>query len=160
MRTLVRGFTLIELMVVIAVLAILAMLALPSLQGSYARQQVVDSSALINLAKTAVSTRWSSAQSLPADNTEAALPPPDKMVGSYVQSVRVESGAVHVVFGNQANGAIRGKTLSFRPAVVESAPVVPIAWVCGHAATPDKMIVKGENRTDVAPGNLPLNCRG
>ena len=159
LRRAFAGFTLIEIVVALAVVAILATLALPSLQGPLVRQQVVDSAPLINVAKAAVAGRWSTAMALPADNAEAALPPADKMVGNYVSSITVEGGALHVVFGNQCNGAIRGKTLSFRPAVVDGAQVVPVAWVCGLAATPEKMSVKGINRTDVEPRYLPVNCR-
>jgi type IV pilus assembly protein PilA len=43
--------------------------------------------------------------------------------------------------------------------VVADAPAVPIAWVCGNASVPDKMTVKGVNRTDVPAGYLPLKCR-
>lgn len=153
------GFTLIELMVAVAVLAILATLALPSFQGPMVRQQIIDSSALINVAKTAVSGRWSATQTLPVDNAGAGLPDADKLVGNYVSSIRVEAGAVHVVFGNQVNGALKGKTLSFRPAVVDAAPMVPIAWVCGSAPVPGNMSAKGADRTDVAAKYLPLNCR-
>jgi len=153
------GFTLIELMVAVAVLAILATLALPNFQAPLVRQQVVDSAALINVAKNAVAGRWSATHKLPADNAEAGLPDADKLVGNYVSSLRVEGGALQVVFGNQANGAIKGKTLSFRPAVVESAPMVPIAWVCGGAQVPGNMSAKGADRTDVAAKYLPLNCR-
>jgi type IV pilus assembly protein PilA len=153
------GFTLIEIVIALAVVAILVTLALPSVQGPLVRQQVVDSAALINLAKSAVAGKWATTMTLPLDNAEAALPPPDKMVGNYVVSVTVEDGAIHVVFGNQANGAIKGKTLSFRPAVVDGAPLVPVAWVCGAAATPAKMSAKGSNRTDVEAKFLPVNCR-
>src|SRR5262245_28537894 len=159
MRSLAAGFTLIELLVAIAVLAILATLALPSFQGPLVRQQVVDSSTLINVAKTAVSNKWTATQKLALDNADAGLPDADKLVGNYVTSMIVEGGAVHVVFGNQVNGALKGKTLTFRPAVVDGAPMVPIAWVCGLAPTPDKMSAKGPNRTDVEPKYLPLNCR-
>jgi len=154
------AFTLIELLVGIAVLAILAALALPSFQGPVVRQQIVDSAPVINVGKAAVSGKWTATQKLPVDNAEAGLPEADKLVGSHVSSVTVEGGALHVVFGNQVNGAIKGKTLSFRPAVVDGAPMVPVAWVCGHAATPDKMSAKGINRTDVDAKYLPLNCRG
>jgi len=154
------GFTLIELLVAVAVLAILATLALPSFQGPVVRQQIVDSAAVINVGKNAVSAKWAATQKLPADNADAGLPEADKLVGNHVSSIRVEGGALHVEFGNQANGAIKGKTLSFRPAVVDSAPMVPVAWVCGHAATPDKMSAKGVNKTDVDLKYLPLNCRG
>jgi len=87
------------------------------------------------------------------------LPPADKLVGNFVSSVRIEDGAVHVRFGNQANGALKGHTLSFRPAIVDGAPMVPIAWVCAQAPIPDKMRAKGVDRTDVAAKYLPLNCR-
>lgn len=147
-------------MVAIAVVAILATLALPSVQAPLVRRQVVDSAPLINVAKGAVAVRWSNARALPDDNEAAGLPEAAKMVGSYVRSVTVDKGAIHVVFGNQASSVLAGRTLTFRPAVVEDAAVVPVAWVCGHAATPDKMSAKGINRTDVAAQFLPLNCRG
>ncbi len=153
------GFTLIELMVALAVLAILVTLALPSVQAPMVRQQIVDSAPLINMAKSAVASRWSTTQTLPDDNAAAGLPPSDKIVGNYVQSVRIASGVIHVSFGNQANGALKGRTLSFRPAVVDSAPSVPVAWVCAKAAVPDKMSVKGVDLTDVELKYLPLNCR-
>jgi len=147
------------MLVALAVLAILAALALPSFQAPLVRQQVVDSATLINVAKTAVSSKWSATQKLPLDNADAGLPGPEQLVGNYVTSLTVDGGALHVVFGNQVNSVIRGKTLSFRPAVVDGAPIVPIAWVCGMAATPDKMAAKGANRTDIDAQYLPLNCR-
>jgi type IV pilus assembly protein PilA len=153
------GFTLIELMVALAVLAILVTLALPSVQAPMVRQQIVDSAPLINLAKNAVTQRWTTAQKMPEDNAAAGLPAPEKLVGNHVSSVRVDAGAIHVTFGNQANGAIKGRTLSFRPAVVDDAPVVPVAWVCAKAAVPEKMSAKGADLTDVEPRYLPLNCR-
>ncbi len=57
-------------------------------------------------------------------------------MSNYVSSVAVESGAIHITFGNSVNGLIRGKTLSLRPAVVLDAPIVPVAWICGNAAAP------------------------
>ena len=44
-------------------------------------------------------------------------------------------------------------------AVVEDAPVVPVAWVCGHAKAPDNMTAQGRDRTDVPAQYLPINCR-
>ena len=95
----------------------------------------------------------------PASNAAAGLPVPDKIVGNYVSAVTLDNGAIHITFGNRANHAIAGKILTLRPAVVEDAPVVPVAWVCGYAEVPDKMTVHGENRTDVPEGLLPLECR-
>jgi type IV pilus assembly protein PilA len=71
----------------------------------------------------------------------------------------VENGAIHLRFGNRAYSQIRDKTLTLRPAVVDDAPVVPISWICGFAPVPDKMTVKGNNRTDVPKGYLPTRCK-
>jgi type IV pilus assembly protein PilA len=96
---------------------------------------------------------------LPADNEAAGLPAPDKIVSNYVSSVSVQGGAIHIVFGNRASSVLKGKVLSLRPAVVEDARVVPVTWVCGNAAAPDKMTVKGTNKTDLPNLLLPVKCR-
>ena len=70
----------------------------------------------------------------------------------------MQDGAIHLSFGNAVAGSLKGKILSIRPAVVEDAPIVPVAWVCGNAAVPDKMSVKGDNRTSVPNAFLPLQC--
>jgi type IV pilus assembly protein PilA len=154
-----QGFTLIEMMVGVAIIAILALMMLPSYQDKLVRDQVVEALPLADVATKPVAAAWASAQSLPADNAAAGLPPADKIVGNLVSSVAVQGGAIHLTFGNRANGQIKGKVLTLRPAVVEDAPVVPIAWVCGYAPVPDKMTVKGENRTNVPPVYLPFRCR-
>ena len=71
----------------------------------------------------------------------------------------MQSGAIHVTFGNRAHSTIAGKILTLRAAVVEDAPIVPITWVCGYASAPDKMTIKGENKTNIPPGYLPARCR-
>ena len=47
---------------------------------------------------------------------------------------------------------------AIRMAVVEDAPIVPLAWVCGHAEAVEKMTAKGIDRTTVPEKFLPLNC--
>lgn len=152
------GFTLIEILVVLALVAILATMAVPSIQDRLVRQQIVEASKLADIAKAPIAATWSIAKKLPADNAAAGLPPPEKIVGNYITSVSVEGGAIHMVFGNRANGAIQGKTLTLRPAVVVDAPIVPVAWLCGHAGAVDKMTAQGTDRTDIATKYLPLNC--
>lgn len=154
-----RGFTLLELVIVIAVIAILAMLALPNMQDKLVRDQIVEAVKLADVAKPRVAQAWSATKTLPADNAAAGLPAADKIVGQLVSSVAVEEGALHVTFGNSANPLIHGKRLTLRPAVVVDEPVVPVSWVCAGAKVPDKMTVQGTDRTDVPKKYLPLNCR-
>jgi type IV pilus assembly protein PilA len=34
-----------------------------------------------------------------------------------------------------------------------------VTWVCGNAAAPDKMTVRGTNNTNIPAGYLPSKCR-
>jgi type IV pilus assembly protein PilA len=153
------GFTLIELMVVIAIVGILALLAVPGFQSKIVRDQVLEALPLADIATTPIAGAWIAAQSFPADNADAGLPAEDRIVSNLVSSVSVQGGAVHLTFGNRANGLLKGKVLTLRPAVVDDAPIVPVAWVCGYAPAPDKMTVRGENRTSVPMAYLPFKCR-
>ena len=146
-------------MVVVAIIAILALMALPSYQDKLVRDQVNEALPLADVAKPPLAVAWSLKQPLPSDNAAAGLPPAEKIVSNLVSSVAIEGGAIHITFGNRANGAIKGKVLSLRPAVVEDAPIVPVAWICGFAPVPGSMTAKGTNRTDVPSRYLPFKCR-
>ena len=159
MKSRQRGFTMIELMMVLAVIAILATIALPSMQGRIVRDQIVEASKLTDIAKAPIALAWSITGTLPVDNAAAGLPSADRIVGNFVSSLNVDRGAIHLTFGNKANAAIQGKTLTLRPAVIDDAPVVPVAWVCAAASAPQKMTLRGTDRTDVPERYLPLNCR-
>lgn len=148
-----------EMMAVVAVVAILASLAVPSYMEMIVRDQIRTALPLADIAKQPVAAAWQSTQALPPDNASAGLPPAEKIVSNYVSGVVVRNGAISLTFGNRASASIAGKTLTLRPAVVEDAPVVPIAWVCGYAESPAQMTAQGENRTDVPQGLLPLDCR-
>lgn len=146
-------------MVVVGVVAILALLAIPSFQDRLIREQINEALPLADIAKAPVAKAWGGAQSFPADNAAAGLPPAEKIVSNLVSSVAVEGGAIHMTFGNRANSAIRGKVLTLRPAVVEDAPIVPVAWVCGFAKEPGNMTLKSANKTNVPVSYLPSRCR-
>ena len=148
-----------EMMVVISVLGILALLAAPWYMDRIVRDQIKEALPLADIAKTPVATSWSATKTLPADNAAAGLPVPEKIVANYVRSLVVSDGAIHLTFGNRASNAIAGKILSLRPAVVEDAPVVPVAWVCGRAEAPGGMTIHGQNLTDIPNNLLPVECR-
>jgi type IV pilus assembly protein PilA len=123
------------------------------------RDQIIEAAKLADVAKGPVADIWRATHALPPDNDAAGLPVADKIVSTWISSLAVEGGAIHLTFGNQANRILKGRKLTLRPAVVDDAPVVPVSWVCGHAMAPGKMSAKGVDRTDVDPRFLPLNCR-
>lgn len=159
MRTPHSGFTLIEMMVVMAIIAILALMLVPTYEDKFIRDQINEALPLADVAKKRIEASWTAVHAFPHDNKSAGLPPPEKIVSNYISATRVQDGAIHITFGNNVNGLIRGKTLSIRPAIVADAPIVPIAWVCGDATPPEKMTVKGANKTNIPLSYLPFKCR-
>ena len=149
----------IEMMVVVGIVAILALMMIPGYLDRLIRDQIVEALPLADIAKAPVAASWTIAQVFPADNTAAGLPVAEKIVNNFISALSVQSGAIHITFGNRANGNLRGKVLTLRPATVDDAPIVPVTWVCGYAAAPAKMTVKGENKTNIPMNYLPFLCR-
>lgn len=154
-----RGFTLIEIIIVLAVIAILATIALPSTTPVTARKQIVESLELIENYKKLVSYYYDTNYILLKDNKMAGIPVAEKLLGNYVDYIELKNGAFHLHFGNKANAVIKNRILSVRPITVKGSPQSPMSWVCGMSAVPDNMEVSGENRTNIELINLPLNCR-
>lgn len=153
------GFSAVEMLIVLAVFGILAAMAIPAYQSKIVREQIAAAIPLADTAKEPISAYRKATEGLPADNKETGLPDAEKIVSNHIRALAVEDGAIHMTFGNNAHGLLKGKILSIRPAIVEDSPVVPIAWICGNAAVPDKMAVKGKNRTDVPEAYLPFACK-
>ncbi len=94
MRSVQKGFTLIELMIVVAIIGILAAVALPAYQDYTKRSRVTEGLALASGAKTAVTEYYSSQGAWPADNTAAGLAAPTSIKGDSVNSVTVGANGV------------------------------------------------------------------
>ena len=160
LKTRLRGFTMIELVIVLSIIAILALMAAPTFLDRNVRLQVQEGMSLANLAISGVNSFYAGKNDVPINNEEAGAPPKEKLVSNVVAEVSIDGGAVTITYGNNVNASIAGKRLTLRPAIVKDAPTVPVAWLCNNAAVPNGMTVMGTNRTDIPARWLPLECRG
>jgi type IV pilus assembly protein PilA len=143
MNNIRKGFTLIELMIVVAIIAILAAIALPAYQDYVVRSQVSEGSVLADGAKTAVAEYYSNKGTLPTDNASAGLAKAGSISGNYVTSLAAAAGVITATYGNKANTLITGSALAFSA----STRAGSTAWHCKVAAT------------TVPPKYLPTICR-
>jgi type IV pilus assembly protein PilA len=150
MKTMQKGFTLIELMIVVAIIAILAAIAIPAYQNYLIRTQVSEASVLTDGAKTAVAEYYSNTGKFPGSNSSAGLALAASISGKYVLSVDVAAGSnPGVIFATfnatQANAAIQGLHFALSPITTSGS----ISWSCNDTA----------KDTTVDPKYLPQSCR-
>lgn len=159
MMMLRTGFSLIEMMVALMIIAILATIAVPQYGMYMNRDKVAKAAELSESIRVDIRRYYQQHQSFPHDNADAGVPPANKLLGNYVEGMRVDNGAIHIRMGNKASEFLQDKTLSMRPITVDGSPESPISWTCGNSPPPEGMSARGENRTDIKPAMLPLSCR-
>lgn len=146
MKSMQKGFTLIELMIVVAIIAILAAIAIPAYQDYLVRTQVSEGAVLTDGAKTAISEYYSNLGVFPAAAASAGLPTTAASIsGKYVDQVTLPArGVIQARFGGQSSQKISGAF--FALSAIDKGG--SIAWSCTNATY-----------TTVDKKYLPTSCR-
>ncbi|HEZ7141702.1 TPA: pilin [Neisseria meningitidis] len=161
MNTLQKGFTLIELMIVIAIVGILAAVALPAYQDYTARAQVSEAILLAEGQKSAVTEYYLNHGEWPSDNSAAGVASSSTIKGKYVKEVTVANGVVTAtMLSSGVNKEIQGKKLSLWAKRQDGS----VKWFCGQPVERDKADkaddgVTAANDKQIDTKHLPSTCR-
>ncbi|MCK2171183.1 pilin [Neisseria gonorrhoeae] len=165
MNTLQKGFTLIELMIVIAIVGILAAVALPAYQDYTARAQVSEAILLAEGQKSAVAGYYLNHGKWPENNTSAGVASPASNIkGKYVQKVEVNNGVVTATMASSnVNKEIKDKRLSLWAKRQDGS----VKWFCGqpvkrgagNAGKADDVTKAGNDNEKINTKHLPSTCR-
>lgn len=141
MKAIQKGFTLIELMIVIAIVGILAAVALPAYQDYTARAQMSEALTLAEGQKSAVVEYYSDNGTFPNSNTSAGIAASNEIKGKYVASVKVEGNAsvasiTATMNSSNVNKDIKGKTL----VLVGKQNSSSFSWECKKGSVDEKFL--------------------
>lgn len=161
-----KGFTLIELMIVVAIIGILAAIAIPAYQDYTIRAQVTEAINMAGMAKVPVVDTFLQDGRPPTDRLSAGLTAnPTDTSGTYVESMEIDDGTVIITFGYDAHPNINGGTITLVPYETADLSVI---WRCGFANAPSGLQTLGtadgtnpapETMPSIAQRYLPASCR-
>ncbi|HGG9598313.1 TPA: pilin [Neisseria meningitidis] len=163
MNTLQKGFTLIELMIVIAIVGILAAVALPAYQDYTARAQVSEAILLAEGQKSAVTEYYLNHGIWPGDNSSAGVASSATDIkGKYVEKVEVANGVITAqMASSNVNNEIKDKKLSLWAKRQDGS----VKWFCGQPVTrndtaKDAVTAATDNSNNgINTKHLPSTCR-
>ncbi len=136
-----KGFTLIELMIVIAIVGILAAVALPAYQDYTIRAKMSEALATIGEAKTSVSEYFIANGSLPTDDESSGIR--TNVATTVVNSMNYSAGVITLKIAKGLGGDT-AENQTFVLSLAGTKGGTP-QWVCKAGSVPDKY--------------LPANCR-
>lgn len=143
-----KGFTLIELMIVVAIIAILSAFALPAYQDYTIRTRVAEGLNLASSAKAAVTEYYTNFKAWPADNTAAGLASGSKIKGNGVDKVEVsENGTITITYNTKVDASTNNQ-IQFKPVTSTPEAGQSIEWKCSAPST-----------SGVKAQYLPAECR-
>ena len=137
-----KGFTLIELMIVVAIIGILAAMALPAYQDYTKRSHVSEGLTLAGAAKLGVTEFYADKGTWPTSNTDVGLGAANTITGNSVKSVGVATnGVITITYNTKVEN---NKTLIMSPTNAQGS----IKWDCTSTAA-----------NTVAAKYRPATCR-
>jgi type IV pilus assembly protein PilA len=154
MKAVQKGFTLIELMIVVAIIGILAAIAIPAYQNYTIRAQITEGLNLADGWKTAIAEYYANYGVWPANT--AALSGTSNSQSKYVSTISVNGGTIQITYGVQVNAKVAGSGLALQPYTDSNNDVI---WICGTATAPSTVTTSASAGTNtVSAQYLPIAC--
>ena len=131
-----KGFSLLELMIVVAIMGILVAIALPQYQNYQVRSRIGDALSLVGSAKTAVGIYYSEKKEWPFNNAEAGLPDAESISSVHVREIKIQSttplcGIIRIRLRDISKlGAMKNESIFLTPTAPSDSEGA-IQWTCG-----------------------------